>query len=89
MQLKQLRNAIVQVQLECYTYSDLCNCHHEFFENYDQKENLEYDSSAGDDIDDKEGESGGWFFTYSCELCFGGFSLCFLFVYILRCTQNL
>ena len=47
---------------------------------------LEDDSS--DDINDEEGENNEQLFTDSYELSFGGFGLCFLFVYILRRTQN-
>ena len=47
---------------------------------------LEDDSS--DDINDEEGENNEQLFTDSYELSFGGFGLCFLFVYILRRKQN-
>lgn len=50
IQLKQLRSAIVQVQLEWYPLLGS-------YENTDPKEILKDDSNCGDDIDD-EGENG-------------------------------
>ena len=58
MLVKQLCNAIVQVQLEGITSLDLCSCRHEFCENTDPKKILEEDSSDGEDnIDDEQGEN--------------------------------
>ena len=67
----------------------LYSCRHEFCKNTDPKEILEDDSSDGeDDINEEEGENDENLFTHLCELCFVGFSWCFLFVYILRRTHN-